>query len=68
MLDSNPLVIPRNHIVEVILQKAENDNFIKINELLNTMQNPKSNYSHLQEYQSPPQGSNEKYVTYCGTW
>tara|TARA_B100000963_G_scaffold294698_1_gene265410 strand:- start:28650 stop:30110 length:1461 start_codon:yes stop_codon:yes gene_type:complete len=67
MLDSNPLVIPRNHIVEKILQKAEDDNFLKINELLNTMQNPKSNYSHLQEYQSPPRGNYEKYVTYCGT-
>ena len=68
MREVNPLVIPRNHLVEQALKYAtENDDLTKIQDLLKVLQNPYKNISITSEYQTPPAASNKKYQTYCGT-
>ena len=63
----NPLVIPRNHLVEETLNYAtENNDLNKVHELLKVLQNPYDRNSTTSVYQSIP-SSEENYVTYCGT-
>jgi len=68
MREVNPLVIPRNHLVEQALKYAtENDDLTKIQDLLKVLKNPYKNISITSKYQSPPPTSSKKYQTYCGT-
>ena len=63
----NPLVIPRNHLVEEALSYATKMNDLnKVIELLKVLENPYSNISATSFYQSTPI-LEENYVTYCGT-
>ena len=67
MRSVNPLVIPRNHLVEEALDLAtQQDNLNKVNELLKVLKNPYNRNSKTSDYQSMPL-TDEKYVTYCGT-
>ncbi len=67
MRSVNPLVIPRNHLVEKALDLAtQQDNLNKVNELLKVLKNPYNRISKTSDYQSIPL-TDEKYVTYCGT-
>ena len=62
----NPLVIPRNHLVELALEQSINGNFKYLNDLLDLVSNPynyKSNYS----FQDTPKGFDDSYKTFCGT-
>ena len=66
MIKSNPIIIPRNNIVEEsINDAAENNNFKKFKELLDVLKNPKMELPSISNYQSP--GKEKKYITYCGT-
>ena len=69
MHEVNPLVIPRNHLVEKALKHAtENDDFNEVNELLKVLQNPFKKIPKTSIYQSTPNPNlDENYVTYCGT-
>ncbi len=68
MRSANPLVIPRNHKVEEALDAAANNNdLMKIHNLLKVLKNPYKNNSEITNYQSPPPPTNEKYKTFCGT-
>ena len=63
----NPLVIPRNHLVEEALNHAtEKDSLNKINELLKVLKDPYNSNAETSKYQST-QFSEKNYVTYCGT-
>ena len=63
----NPLVIPRNHLVEEALKYAtEMNDLNKVHELLKVLQNPYDSISATSVYQTTP-SSEENYVTYCGT-
>ncbi|MAV82952.1 MAG: hypothetical protein CMI90_05785, partial [Pelagibacteraceae bacterium] len=63
----NPLVIPRNHLVEEALNYAtEMNDLNKVHELLKVLQNPYNNISETSVYQLTP-SKEENYVTYCGT-
>ena len=63
----NPLVIPRNHLVEEALNHATEKNSLnKINELLKVLKDPYNSNSETSKYQST-QFSEKNYVTYCGT-
>jgi len=63
----NPLVIPRNHLVEEALNHATEKNSLnKINELLKVLKDPYNSNSETYKYQST-QFSEKNYVTYCGT-
>lgn len=66
MKSVNPLVIPRNHKVEEALDKANQDNFKPINQLLEILSKPYTEQRDILEYQVPFL-SNEKYQTFCGT-
>ena len=66
MLEANPLIIPRNYLVEDCLQQAtKNNDLFKFNELLKLLKNS-DNSSLISKYQSVPKNE-EKYITYCGT-
>ena len=61
MRSVNPLVIPRNHLVEEALDLAtQQDNLNKVNELLKVLKNPYNRNSKTSDYQSMPL-TNEKY-------
>ena len=67
MRKANPLVIPRNHLVEEALKSAtELNDLNKVFELLKVFQTPYDSTSVTSVYQSTP-SSGENYVTYCGT-
>jgi len=66
MKNQNPLVIPRNHLVESALQKSLVGDFNQLNEILDLLSNPykfSANYS----FQTTPKRFDENYKTYCGT-
>ena len=66
MQSQNPLIIPRNHLVELALENSLNQNFNQFNDLLDLVSDPynyKSNYG----FQSIPKGFDDSYKTFCGT-
>ncbi len=68
MQKSNPIIIPRNHLVEEALDDAtENNNFAKMNELISTLKNPYKMNSIVAKYQSRKIPENKNYKTFCGT-
>ena len=67
MRSVNPLIIPRNHKVEEVLEAANNNNLKPMKNLLNILEKPYENQNKIFEYQSPAPISNEKYQTFCGT-
>ena len=66
MRSVNPLIIPRNHIVENILKEANQGNLEPLNGFIKILNNPYTDQKDILEYQIPP-ASNENYQTFCGT-
>ena len=66
MRSVNPLIIPRNHIVEEVLDKANNNDLKPLNKFLAILKKPYSEQKDILDYQVPS-SSNEKYQTFCGT-
>ena len=66
MRSVNPLVIPRNHKVEEVLNEANKNNIKPLVELLEILKSPYSEQKNIIDYQIPS-FSKEKYQTYCGT-
>ena len=66
MRSVNPLVIPRNHKVEEVLNEANNGNIEPFNKFLEILNNPYLEQKDTIDYQMPIY-SNEKYQTFCGT-
>ncbi len=67
MRSVNPLIIPRNHKVEEVLEAANNNDLYPLKKLIKVLETP---YEKLQEninYQSPAPIGNKKYQTFCGT-
>ena len=55
MCENNPFIIPRNHIVEKILQKAcENNDLTDFNNLIKLTKNPYTKFEKFDEYLFPP--------------
>ncbi|AFA50126.1 protein adenylyltransferase SelO [Acetobacterium woodii] len=68
MKQTNPVVIPRNHQVESVLQAAnDHDDFKPLQRLLEVLQAPYDYHLLNQEYMRVPELSNSPYKTYCGT-
>ncbi len=64
---NNPAVIPRNHIVESVLNEASNsDNLNPLKDLLDVLSEPYNN-DVLDYYKNPPETMDINYKTYCGT-
>ena len=66
MRTANPVVIPRNHKVEEVLNEANNDNTEPLNKFLEILKNPYSDQKNIKDFQLPS-SSKEKYQTFCGT-
>ena len=66
MRSVNPLIIPRNHIIEEALIKANDGNYNMTKKLIKVLQKPYSDEKDLSSYQIPLH-SNDNYKTFCGT-
>ena len=68
MKKANPLLIPRNHIVEKILSDVEEKkNLDGLNEFLEVIKDPYKTFPMIEKFQSTSDKKKETYVTYCGT-
>ena len=67
MRSNNPVVIPRNHKVEQVLDAATNGDLQPLKDLLSALQEPYKNSSDLKPYQSPPKPEETVCQTFCGT-
>ena len=69
MKENNPLVIPRNHIVEEAINNVcKNNDYSKFNELLKVIKEPYHEIKNGDYFQSPaPPTYTQNYRTYCGT-
>ena len=66
MKKTNPLVIPRNHQIEKVLNEANEDNFELMNRFLLVLKTPFEHKKNTTHFQSPPP-VDTKHVTFCGT-
>ena len=66
MKSVNPLIIPRNHKVEEVLNEASKNNIKPLVRLLEILNNPYLEQKNIIDYQKPS-SSKEKYQTFCGT-
>jgi uncharacterized protein YdiU (UPF0061 family) len=64
----NPLVIPRNHNVEEVLDKAANEgDYDSFNAFMEVLKTPYEKSDDIKSYQLPPEDGDLGYQTYCGT-
>ncbi len=66
MRSTNPLLIPRNHIVENTLRDADQGNLEPLLNFLKILNSPYTDQKNISEYQILS-SSNESYQTFCGT-
>ena len=66
MKRNNPVVIPRNHIVENALNFANQGDLEPTVKLIDILSKPYINHEDIKDYQQPSR-SNKKYQTFCGT-
>ena len=64
--NSNPKIIPRNHIIENVLNESDRGNYNNLNKLLVHLRNPYS-ASIPNQYLKEPKEEEKVYQTFCGT-
>ena len=64
--NSNPMIIPRNHIVEKVLNESTNGNFKNLNKFISLLKKPYE-YGIPEEYIAEPTNEEKVYQTFCGT-
>ena len=62
----NPRVIPRNHLIEKIINDSYNENFNNLYEFEKILKNP-YNKNINNNFTNPPNSSEKIYETFCGT-
>ncbi|MEO2282111.1 protein adenylyltransferase SelO [Pseudoalteromonas pernae] len=68
MSSANPLVIPRNHQVEAVIEDFEQQGYSdKLAPLLSALRNPYQLDEAHRYLQQPPVSNDEDYQTFCGT-
>ena len=67
MRSTNPLVIPRNHKVDEVLDSVSKNNLSVLHDFLRILEKPYENQTKINEYQSPAAPSKNRYQTFCGT-
>ncbi|TAD92092.1 MAG: YdiU family protein [Bacteroidetes bacterium] len=68
MAQTNPAIIPRNHVVEEALDAAADGNLGLLNKLLELLKTPYNHHDSLTYCGAPPSASFEaEYATFCGT-
>ena len=64
----NPVIIPRNHIVEYVLKEAcQHNNFKPFSNFLTLLQQPYQLKPNIESYQQVPTDIDKNYQTFCGT-
>ncbi len=64
----NPVIIPRNYLVEEALQKAQNDHDLTLfKEMHAHLSKPYSEQKNCEYLIQPPKPEDQEYITYCGT-
>jgi uncharacterized protein YdiU (UPF0061 family) len=66
MKQNNPVIIPRNHLVEDVLEKANEGDLTPFNDFLSLLKKPYEDLSDDKQKQPAPLNS-EPYQTFCGT-
>ena len=66
MRSANPLLIPRNHIVENTLRDADRGNIEPLVNFLKILNNPYTDQKNISKFQIPSV-LDENYQTFCGT-
>ena len=64
MKSVNPLVIPRNHKVEEVLESANNNDLSPLKKLIKVLEKPYEKTKENIDYQSPAPASDKKYKTF----
>ena len=68
MRQCNPVVIPRNHHVEAIIQACETTGTTTLaHQFLEVLQHPYEQLPQTIQYQTPPADKDQYYQTFCGT-
>jgi len=67
MQQANPIVIPRNHRVEVALAAANQDDLSVLQRLLSAVSQPFDYSAANHEFRTPPPTDQCRYRTFCGT-
>jgi uncharacterized protein YdiU (UPF0061 family) len=68
MNSTNPLLIPRNWIVEDVLRSAvRDDNLEPLKEFVKHLKSPFKNLEKTSQYQDPGKSFSRNYKTFCGT-
>tara|TARA_B100000945_G_scaffold102235_1_gene80701 strand:+ start:809 stop:2257 length:1449 start_codon:yes stop_codon:yes gene_type:complete len=67
MKESNPIYIPRNHLVESALKSAINGNKEEFDKLLDIMSNTYNYNVKYDKFQTVPEDFDKSYKTFCGT-
>ena len=68
MKKNNPIIIPRNNIVNDVIEKAINGNSDSLNKLLKALTKPYQKQEGVHEYTTPPNSHVDAcFQTYCGT-
>ena len=62
----NPSIIPRNHIIENILNECKDHNYKNLNRLITYLNNP-YNSDIPEEFMKEPTNEEKIYETFCGT-
>ena len=67
MTKNNPIIIPRNHLIESALSKAEQGNLDEFNNLISALKDPYKDNGQYTGLKNPAPQSEKKYQTFCGT-
>ncbi len=68
MRQNNPVVIPRNHHVEEVIQECEQSGKARSAEkFLQVLRSPYEELAQTSAYQDPPSDGDKGYQTFCGT-
>jgi len=67
MRSANPLVIPRNHKVEEVLEAASKNDLGPFRDFLKVLEKPYKKQTKTKNYQLPAIAGEKKYQTFCGT-
>ena len=67
MTKNNPIIIPRNHLIESALSKAEQGNLDEFNKLISALKDPYTDNEQYTGLKNPAPQSEKKYQTFCGT-
>ena len=69
MADQNPIYVPRNHLVEDVIQHAvTNENFESFHKLLAAVTSPYERQQGFEQFEQPaPMAFSANFQTFCGT-